>query len=270
MKFLLLIAAVLFISSCGGRTVSESEFPMRTVSVKGHEYKFRIFVPPSRDPSKPIPVMLYLHGSGARGDDNESQIEGMQFYVRQNPERFSFMMVFPQCRAETFWAGEMLDQAMAALDQTVKEFNGDPNRLYLAGYSMGGFGTWQAAVAYPNKFAALVPIAGGIKPQGPVPEEQMAILSPAVRRAAESEDPYKAFAAVIGNTPVWVFHGGADDVVSPEGSRQMVATLKSSGNPNVRFTEFENVGHGSVANAFNEPELFDWLAQQRLQKPARQ
>ena len=264
LKLSIVIAAAVLMLSCSGHGVPETEFPSRSVVVNGQEYKFRIYVPPNRPAGERTPVMLYLHGSGARGDDNQAQIEGMQFYVRQNPERFTFIMVFPQCRAETFWAGEMLNQAMAALDQTVKEFNGDPNRLYLAGYSMGGFGTWQAAVAYPNKFAALVPIAGGVKPQGPVPEEQMAMLAPAVRQAAESDDPYKAFADVIGNTPVWVFHGGADDVVSPEGSRQMVETLKANGNPNVRYTEFENVGHGSVANAFNETDLFDWLAKQSL------
>jgi predicted peptidase len=258
------IASVLLMLSCGGRGVSESEFPSRSVTVNGHEYKFRIYVPPNRPAGEKTAVMLYLHGSGARGDDNQAQLEGMQFYVRQNPERYNFIIVFPQCRPEAFWAGEMLDQAMAALDQTVREFNADPNRLYLAGWSMGGFGTWQAAVAYPNKFAALVPIAGGIKPQGRVPEEQMAMLAPTVRRAAESDDPYKAFAEAIGSTPVWVFHGAADDIVSPEGSRQMVATLRANGNPNVRYTEFENVGHGSVANAFNEPELSNWLAKQSL------
>jgi predicted peptidase len=185
-------------------------------------------------------------------------------HVRQHPERFTFIIVFPQCRDGTFWAGEMMDQAIAALDQTVSEFNGDPNRLYLAGYSMGAFGTWQAGLAYPHKFAALIPIAGGIKPQGRVPEDQMAILSPAVRRAATAEDPYKAFAAGLGNTPVWVFHGGADDVVSPEGSRQIVEALKANGNPNVRYTEFENVGHGSAVSAFSEPELFEWLSKQSL------
>ena len=261
-RILIFIALSVGLLACSGNSVPESEFPTRSVSVGGREYKFRIYVPKYRDPAAHLPVMLYLHGSGARGDDNQAQLEGMQSYVRQNPERFNFIIVIPQCRPGAFWAGEMLEQAMAALDQTVKEFNGDPNRLYLAGYSMGGFGVWQTAVTYPNRFTALVPIAGGIKPQGRVPEEDMGMLSPAVRRAAESEDPYKAFAAAIGKTPVWVFHGGADDVVSPEGSRQMVRTLKANGNPNVRYTEFESVGHDSVANVFAEPELFDWLARQ--------
>ncbi|MEP7214450.1 MAG: prolyl oligopeptidase family serine peptidase [Acidobacteriota bacterium] len=269
MKIFVIFAAIaISMSGCSNRSVPESEFPSRTVSVNGHEYKFRIFVPANHDTSKPIPVMLYLHGSGARGEDNQSQVDGLRDFVREHPERFPFVIVLPQCRPELFWAGEMMDQAIAALDQTVKEFNADPDRLYLAGYSMGGFGVWQTAVTYPNKFAALVPIAGGIKPQGPLPAEQKAMLSDAVRKAADSDDPYKGFADAIGNTPVWVFHGGTDDVVKPEGSRQMVATLKANGNPNVRYTEFENVGHDSIGNAFNEPGLFEWLQKQTLPHPS--
>ena len=188
--------------------------------------------------------MLYLHGSGARGDDNQAQLEGMQFNVRQNPERYNFIMVFPQCRPEAFWAGEKLVQAMAALEQTVKEFNGDPNRLYLAGCSMGGFGTWQAAVAYPNKFAAFVPIAGGIKPRdrcrknrwrcllrpSAVPPNPTIRTKPSPKRSATRRSGYSTAEPTTSSRP--------------EGSRQMVATLKANGNLNVRYTEFENVGHG--------------------------
>ena len=264
MKLIFVSIAAFLLCSCSAHSISENEFPSRAVTVGGHEYKFRIYVPVVREPAKPIPVMLFLHGSGMRGDDNQSQLSGVHNLVANHPERFPFIIVMPQCGIDLYWAGEMMDMAVAALDQTVKEFNGDPDRLYIAGYSMGGFGVWQTAVTYPNKFAALVPIAGGIKPQGPLAAEQRAMLSPAVRHAADANDPYEAFASAIGNTPVWVFHGGADDVVLPEGSRQIVETLREHGNPNVKYTEFENVGHGSMEAALNDPALHEWLAGKRL------
>ena len=259
------IFLVLMAAACGGRqNFNDAEFPARSVSVGGKVYNYRIYIPRNRDTSVPVPVMLYLHGSGARGNDNYSQLDDLPSFIREHPERFPFVIVLPQCEADTFWAGPMMEQAIAALDRTVIEFKGDPNRLYLAGYSMGGFGVWQTAVTYPNKFAALVPIAGGIKPQGPVSDDQKELLSPAVRKAAESDDPYKAFAAAIGKTPVWAFHGGADGVVSPEGTRQMIAALKANGDPNVVYTEFENVGHESLINTFSEPGLFEWMGRQEL------
>jgi predicted peptidase len=259
-----LLVLVLLAFGCADNTAWEKDFPVRSVVVNGTEYKYRIYIPANRDPAQEIPVMLFLHGSGARSDDNQSQAAGFRDLVSEYRDRYSFAIVLPQCRPGTFWAGEMTEQAMAALEQTVKEVNGDESRLYLAGYSMGGYGTWQTAVTYPGKFAALVPIAGGIVPNGPVSEEDKAILSPRVRAAADSADPYDSFADAIGNTPVWIFHGAADDIVLAEGSRKMAEVLKARGNTNVNYTAFAGVGHGSLMKALTEPALYEWLAQQRL------
>ena len=255
---------VLFATACGGRLISEERFPSRSVNLDGQQHNFRIFVPPGRNSGEKIPVMLYLHGSNRRGSDNRSQLEDLAEVMKEFTP--PFIVVFPQCPEGTFWAGPALQQAIAALDQTVKEFNGDENRLYLAGYSMGGFGAWQAAVTYPHKFAAVVPVAGGILPVGQPSEEDKALLSPAVRAANQKSDVYKAFADAIGDTPVWVFHGAQDEAVPVEGARKMVETLKVAGNPNVKYTEFENVGHGSVINAFTESGLYNWLDAQKLVK----
>src|SRR4029078_589614 len=92
------------------------------------------------------------------------------------------------------WAGPALQQALAALEQTVKEFGGDENRLYLAGYSMGGFGAWQAAISYPHKFAAIISVAGGGEPIGDVREHDKALLSKEVAAAASSPNVYDTYA----------------------------------------------------------------------------
>lgn len=158
----------------------------------------------------------------------------------------------------------MADQAVAALDQTVKEFNGDERRLYLAGYSMGGFGTWQTALTYPNKFAALVPVAGGIEPVGTISEEDRKLLSQPVIAAAAAPDPYRAYAQTLAKTPVWVVHGADDEAVPVDGARKIVAALKAAGDRDVNYTELEGVGHGSVAIAFADNKLAEWLKKQEL------
>ena len=157
----------------------------------------------------------------------------------------------------------MMSQSMAALDQTVSEFNGDPRRLYLAGFSMGAYGTWQTAVTFPTKFAALVPVAGGIVPLGEVSAEDRALLSPAFTAAAAAPDPYRAVAEVLRATPVWIVHGAEDKSVPVEGARKIAAALKAAGDPHVNYVELEGVGHGSVIKAFSDPKLYEWLAERR-------
>jgi predicted peptidase len=139
----------------------------------------------------------------------------------------------------------------------VKEFNGDRDRLYLTGLSMGGYGAWSLAAKYPGKFAAIVPVCGGIRPPAAVP------IPEAAKMADLSVDPYAATARSIGKTPVWIFHGGADPVVPPEESRKMNEALLAAGG-NVKYTEYEKVGHNSWDKAYAEPELMPWMLGYRL------
>jgi predicted peptidase len=129
---------------------------------------------------------------------------------------------------------------------------------------MGGFGTWQTALTYPNKFAALVPVAGGIEPLGTISDEDRMLLSPQVTAAAATSDPYKAYAQSLAKTPVWVVHGTNDEAVPVDAARKIVAALKAAGNPDVNYVELEGVGHGSVGIAFGDKKLSEWLAKQEL------
>jgi predicted peptidase len=263
-KGIFLIPFLLF-AACGSKhSFSEDEFLTRSVKVGNQTYSYRVYLPPNRIPNQKTPVMLYLHGSNRRGTDNESQVQDLADAIKWYPENFPFIIVFPQCRQDTFWAGPMIDQAIAALDQTAKEFNGDKRRLYLAGYSMGGFGTWQTALTYPNKFAALVPVAGGIEPIGTISDEDRMLLSPQVTAAVATPDPYKAYAQSLAKTPVWVVHGANDEAVPVDAARKIVAALKAAGDPDVNYVELEGVGHGSVGIAFGDKKLSEWLAKQEL------
>ena len=140
-------------------------------------------------------------------------------------------------------------QILAALDASTKEFNGDPQRTYLTGFSMGGYGTWSIAARHPRRFAALVVVCGGI--QWPTPDK------------ITREEPYMAVATEVAGIPVWVFHGNADRNVFVTESREMVKLLKGL-NGDVRYTEYEGVGHESWDRAYNEPELPTWLFGHRL------
>jgi predicted peptidase len=147
-------------------------------------------------------------------------------------------------------------EALAALDRTTKEFNGDPDRVYLTGLSMGGYGTWALAAKYPDRFAAIAPVCGGIRRP----------VRPGVPAQAPDEpgiDPYAEAARKIGKIPTWIFHGGADPTVPVTESRKMAEALKAAGN-DAKYTEYEGVGHNSWDKAYNEPDFPVWLLAQRL------
>jgi len=261
----LFLVFIVICFGCSDRGRSTREFAERSVTVDGKVYGFRVFVPNQREPNERLPVMLYLHGSGSRGDDNITPAESFRSAVAAIKDKINFIVVIPQCRNGTFWAAsEMAKYSIAALDQSVKEFNGDDQELYLAGFSLGGYGTWQIAAAYPGKFAALVPVAGGVVGERPIEPRDREAIIPEVGAMLDSPEPYKAIATAIGPTPAWVFHGTIDELVPVEFSRKIVNALREQGNKNTKFTEYEKDGHMIFSKAFSEPGIFEWLGQQRL------
>src|SRR5258708_23958128 len=155
----------------------QTGFLDRTVSVSGTEYRYQVFVPANFTQKKTWPVVLFLHGSGERGDDGLIQTDvGIGHAIRLSNSRLPFIVVMPQCRKEKIWGDSAMQaQALAALDATIKEFHGDRNRVYLTGLSMGGDGTWEIAATHPGRFAALIPICSGILPLKDMPELYVAI-----------------------------------------------------------------------------------------------
>jgi predicted peptidase len=241
----------------------ETGFLDRIVTVHGVRYRYQVYVPVDYTPQQTYPVLLFLHGVGERGDDGLLQTQvGLGAAIRQARDRFPLLVVFPQARQETWWAGDMAALALQALEQTVAEFHGDPHRLYLSGVSMGGYGTWAVAARAGGRFAALVPVCGWVTlPRADLPAAQHAALL-ADNPFVQAPDPYTAAAARIGQTPVWLFHGAADPLVSVEESRRMVTALHAWGTE-VRYTEYAGVGHTAWDQAYAEPELVPWLLAHR-------
>ncbi|MDA1038683.1 MAG: alpha/beta fold hydrolase [Planctomycetota bacterium] len=228
-----------------------------SVSVLEHgepaRFRYRLLRPAQSEPGKTYPLLLFLHGAGERGSDNLAQIKYLPTWLAE-PElrdRYPCFVVAPQCRADHRWApfdwsdkkssplaieptGD-LAAAVAAVDAVVAAEPIDPDRIYLTGLSMGGYGAWELAARTPHRFAAVAPICGGGD---------------------------EAQAAKLVGLPIWCFHGGDDKVVPVERSRSMVAAVKAAGGM-PKYTELPGVGHDSWTPAYRNSDLLDWLFRQR-------
>jgi predicted peptidase len=239
---------------------TQSGFLDRTVTISATTYRYQVYVPADFSKKKSWPVILFLHGAGERGSDGLLQTDvGIAHAIRLHSSRFPFVVVIPQCGEGKIWGQpDMQAQAMAALEASLKEFHGDRNRIYLTGLSMGGFGTWELAARNTGRFAALVPICSGIRPQKNWPQLSVTLVDD-----PKITDPYAEVARRIGNTPVWMFHGDADPAVPVDESRHMAEALKAA-NAKFKYTEYPGVGHNSWDQAYAEPDLVSWLLEQSL------
>jgi predicted peptidase len=272
---LLLLTLTLGAGNAPAATTPEAEFLKRTVTVGGAERGYRVYLPQGFDPKKKYPVVLSLHGSVQWGEDNEGQLSftlpammrpGGRVEKKLEPKLLSsFIGVFPQSRVETPWSGEMAEYAVKALDQTVAEFKADTRRLYVTGFSLGGYGCWYVAAKYPGKFAAIVPIGGNIKIPERFPRSYLEKLIPAEMLALyEARDPHAAYVKAVGNnTPVWIFHGEKDEQIPVSDARRAAEALRAAG-ASVRYTEYKEAGHFIFDRAYAEPGFWKWLLARRL------
>jgi predicted peptidase len=199
--------------------------------------KYQLFVPHDYKGDKAYPVILFLHGAGETGTDGEKQVKvGIGKAIKKDEKTFPFIVVLPQSQKRT-WKAETEDgkRAIAILDETCKAYKIDDKRQYLTGLSMGGFGTWSMAAAYPERWAAIAPICGGGD----------------VKTAVKFKD-----------LPCWNFHGDKDTSVNVEQSLKMIQALKDAGG-SPRYTEYPGVGHNSWDNAYGAAELYTWLLEQK-------
>lgn len=177
-------------------------------------------------------MILFLHGIGQRGDDLDLvKTHGIAKIVEGQPD-FPFITISPQCPDDTMW-WDHPQTLKAIVDQVRAEYAVDEQRIYLTGLSMGGFGTWGLAMAYPDLFAAIAPICGG---------------------------GISEFVGLIRDVPVWAFHGAEDPAIPLQASQRMVDTLRAVGG-NVRFTVYPGVGHDSWTQTYENPELYEWFLQ---------
>ncbi len=237
----------------------ETGFLNRRLEFHGVSYRFQVYLPEEwrRDDRKQWPVILFLHGRGERGAEGMWQTQiGLPQAVRDHPERWPFVIVMPQCAQASFWTDpEMLAMAMAALDRETQEFHGDPQRTYLTGLSMGGYGSWELARLYPRRWAAVALAAGGV------------FWSYQPERWKQEATLPAEYAQAVARTPMWLFHGSEDDIVVPRQSELMYEALRQAGAP-VRLWIFQGLKHDCWTRAYGEAELPRWLLAHRLEAKA--
>lgn len=245
------LAALLLVASTAAHA-AEAHFVPGEVTVHGHRYPFQVFVPRDWSADRAWPVVLFLHGSGERGNDNQAQLkQGLPPWLQKHGADFPAVVVAPQAPDDTVWNGEVEQAAMAALEQAIGQYHGDRGRLYLTGLSMGGYGVWQLALDHPGVFAAAAPVCGGILGLDDMPELK-------VNGAPAGVDPYAWVAARVKPLPVWIFHGSIDDQVPPKDARELFKALSAAGDE-VRYTEFPGVNHGSWVPTYDSPALWPWM-----------
>ena len=231
---------------CGGPVEVQVKTGQHVYSVRRSliEANYFLFLPQEygQDPDRRWPLLLFLHGIAKRGDEPEEMAllltDGPPLIVDQQSD-FPFVVLSPQCPSDSFWDQE-LDRLDLVLDEVEANYAVDPDRIYLTGLSMGGFGAWHYALRHPRRFAALVPIAGGY--------------------AFDSDETPPDLCDLAG-LPHWVFHGARDEAVSPRHSQVMVDALRACG-ADVRFTLYEDADHATAWHrAYADPDLYDWLLQ---------
>lgn len=233
-------------------------FVKRTLEFDGRLHRYQVFVPSSRAGGRSPPVIVFLHGSGERGDDGgKPTLVGIGPYIRTRQADFPAIVVFPQAPEGSEWSGH-IGLVFAQLDAATREFKADRARTYLTGLSMGGYGVWDVALHAPGRFAALAPVCGGVRQ----PRNERGTLF--VVTVARNADPHRAIAKRLRNVPTWIFHGAKDDLVPPGDDRQLIAAFRAAGAPDARYTEFPDANHNSWDPAYSQtPEFWAWLFAQR-------
>ncbi len=189
---------------------------------------------------EPAPLLLFLHGRGeSKGPLANVATWGPPKYLAAG-DSLPMVVLSPQCPMDAWWHHDEQQRLLIALlDHAERTLRIDEDRVYVAGLSMGGFGTWRLAADHAGRFAAAVAVCGAGEP---------------------------AWAPKLTKLPIWAWHGADDRIVPHARSVEMVEAIRKAGGEQVRFTSLAHVGHNSWEPAFRSPDLWRWLGEQRRAK----
>lgn len=247
--FLLFFFLISLVAKSQNEVFQKKEFVFKNGTIP-----YRVMFPENYDKTKKYPLVLFLHGAGERGSDNEKQLVhgASQFSNPESRIKYPAIVLFPQCPSEGYWAPiktrengfgyEKSPKPTPAMEMVIKLLNSykkteavDKNRIYVVGLSMGGMGTYDLICRYPKTFAAAIPICGGVN----------------LERLKK-----------VRKMPIRIYHGADDNIVSPEHSRDAYIELKANGARKVEYFEFAGVGHNSWTPAFAQSDFLEWLFSQ--------
>lgn len=207
------------------------------------DLEYLLYLPEAygRDPDRAWPVVVFLHGSGERGNVNRVATVGLPNRLQDDPD-YPCIVISPVCPSGKWWTDtDMRLGVMALLDETLDTLAADPARVYLTGLSMGGFGTWDLAQQYPGRFAAIAPICGG-------------------------GNPY--LQQRLKNVPAMVFHGARDKAVPLAMGKQMAGALQAIGG-SVQMIVYPDLGHQIWDLAYAGTRLTEFFLQHKLSRPPK-
>lgn len=217
-----------------------------------HDMRYLVYLPEgyNDDPERRWPLIYFLHGSGDPDYDSTFVLGyGLPavLLVGEEPDEFPFIVVSPQAfPGGTWWDEDALPALEALLLEVLATYRADPERVYLTGLSMGGYGSWYMATAYPEYFAAMISISGS---------GYRAFVLPGEETLCRME-----------NVPVWGIHGALDAISAADASELHIRALESSCEGEVRWTLYDDVGHfGAYERAYRDPELYRWMLEHTRQ-----
>ena len=252
-KSIVLVSVFLFCINMQFAFSQSVRFSVNTyVNDKGDTLNYRQLYPDA-DTLRKYPLVIFLHGSGERGNDNEAQLKWgvMNFATDQNMMLHPAFVIAPQCPEKMSWSNcsrennsgvmrlqpaptKPMELVIELIRKLIKTLPVDSSRIYITGLSMGGYGTYDAIERYPHLFAAAVPVCGG----GDVSK-----------------------ASSIAHLPIWIFHGAEDPAVNPIFSLDMLQALTKAG-AHPGFTQYPESGHFSWLGAYSDPLMMEWLFRQ--------
>jgi len=266
---ILIFSFALLVASCVPSAVSDPQITYQTEVHLQAEYKlpselvvdapdthmkYLVWLPEGygEDPEKLWPMIFFLHGSGAGSNDSVFVIgQGLPevLYKGDQPEAFPFVVISPQAFEDTaWWNGVTPDVLLGLLDEVAALYQIDTQRIYLTGLSMGGYGSWLMAAAYPERFAAMASAAG----------TGYGNINPTIEQLCK-----------VGQTPLWAFHGAQDVISDPVGAKMYIINLQSECEniQEVRWTLYPDEGHlGTYQKAYRDPELYAWFLEHVLEE----
>lgn len=234
-----LVACMLALSPAYLSANSNTEFS--EVKHPVGELSYIISYPEPFDPEKEYPVLVYLHGAGERGDNLDVLLNNGIPRRIKNSAAGRFVVVAPQCPKHMYWP-QMAMEFKQLLERLDAALSVDRSRVYLTGYSMGGYGTWYLSAFFPDVFAAIVPAAGGV-------------------RALDLEADRKAF-DTLNSIPIWAFHGRQDTIVRISEQQRIVDYLQPS-HPNLKFSIDEGGNHFIWDFVYADHDIYSWMLEQQ-------
>ncbi len=232
-------------------------FHERSLIHSGEVRLYQIYIPPGYSARQSWPVIMFLHGAGERGSDGVLQTQvGLGPAIRAHPDRFQAIGIFPQLPEGTSWNPETEAIALTALEQTIQEFSVDQDRVVLTGLSMGGHGSLYLGTRHTHLFAAIAPVCPTVGDA----------VGYAYLGGNGYEESIATAASALAEVPVWLFHGDEDRVFSAQISRDLALALQEAGD-DVRYTEFQGVGHNSWDPAYSSVDFSEWVRSARRPEP---